>query len=82
MTNCEHARTITHALVERLEPLDDGPPRFVVAIRVTCALCGVAFRFVGVENDVRDLEHPAVTEDETRIVLPLAPSSAPSPVLH
>jgi len=65
---CAHPDFAAEVTVNRLE--DTG--RFNADVRITCAACGVPFRFIGLPAGV-DLNGAAVSVDGTEARLAVAP---------
>lgn len=68
MAPCEHADFVANVAVNRL--LDTG--RFAADIRVGCAHCGEAFRFLGAPAGI-SYARPMVSVDGTELRCPIEP---------
>jgi hypothetical protein len=75
---CEHLDFSATVDVNRLgtgETVDGMPRGYMADIRVSCADCGEAFRWVGVPAGL-SFSHPTVSIDEAELRAPLRPASS------
>lgn len=66
--SCEHDEFNAEVKVARLE--DTG--QFVAEVKVSCAACGVPFRFLGPPTGI-SFSHPTVDVPATTLHAPIAP---------
>lgn len=73
---CAHEDFEASVEVNRLTATDGGPvTAFSADIRVNCADCGEAFRWIGVPAGMKP-DRPMVSVDETELHAPLRPASS------
>jgi hypothetical protein len=71
---CEHTKSESEVIVSKVIPTAGGAPRFEVLVRISCAVCGVPFRFGSPAH--------AVSEG-TELHVPIEPArSAPAVFVH
>jgi len=74
--SCEHPDFVANVAVNRLTDIG----RFQADVRINCAKCGVAMRFIGLPGGV-DLNGAAVSADATEAHLAIAPKGEVIPPL-
>lgn len=62
--------------VNRITPTDDAPLRFHADVRIACADCREAFRFLGCESGLR-WDRPMVSIDGLELRAPIEPEGIP-----
>ena len=75
MTACEHMNFKCNASIGRLTKTEGGPVTgYCADIRVTCADCGLPFRFIGLAAGNHFAE-PRVSIDGTELRAPIEPAT-------
>lgn len=72
MIDCAHEHFHAHVEVNRL----DDTKRFAADIHVTCADCGMPFRFLGLPGGLHP-DKPTTSVDGTEARMPIAPVKEP-----